>query len=148
MTRGFFAIGIEHPKTSVNVGTLWRSAAIFDAAFLFTIGRRFPRQASDTLKSWRHTPMFEFQSVDDLVDHLPHSTPLVGVEIDDRAKSLAGFHHPERACYLLGAEDGGLKHQTRERCHALVQIPTPRPFCLNVATAGSLLLYDRVSQTA
>jgi hypothetical protein len=32
---------------------------------------------------------------------------------------------------------------TRERCHHLVWIPPPRPFCLNVATAGALLLYDR-----
>jgi hypothetical protein len=32
---------------------------------------------------------------------------------------------------------------TRERCHHLVRIPTPRPFCLNAATARALLLDDR-----
>ena len=32
---------------------------------------------------------------------------------------------------------------TRERRDHLVRIPTPSPFCLNVATAGALLLYDR-----
>ena len=145
--RGFCAIGVSHPKNSVNVGTLWRSAAIFDAAFLFTVGRRFPQQASDTLKSWRHTPMLEFDSVEDLREHLPHSCPLVGVEQDERARPLQCFHHPERACYLLGAEDHGLTEAEREACHHLVEIRTPEPFCMNVATAGSILLYDRQVKT-
>lgn len=145
--RGFSAIGVVRPKNSNNVGTLWRTAHIFGCAYTFTVGRRFPRQASDTIKAWKHTPMFEFSTLHDLVDHLPFSTPLVGVELDERAKALPEFCHPERACYLLGAEDSGLTAEERIACHYLVEIPTARAFCLNVATAGAILLHDRRTRT-
>lgn len=142
--RGFCAIGIERSKTPVNVGTLWRSAGLMGASFIFTIGRRYPHQAADTLKAWRHIPYFEFASTDDLIEHLPYSCPLVGVEQDPRARLLPGFRHPERACYVLGAEDHGLTGRTLERCHHLIEIPADR--CLNVAVAGSIVLYDRAAK--
>lgn len=56
--RGFFGIGIEYPVTAKNVGTLWRSAHIMGADFMFVIGRRYTKVATDTLKSWRHIPLF------------------------------------------------------------------------------------------
>jgi tRNA G18 (ribose-2'-O)-methylase SpoU len=146
--RGFAIIGIVRPKNSQNVGTLWRTAHIYGCAFTFTVGRRFPQQASDTLKAWRHTPMFEFADIEDLREHLPFSTPLVGVELDPRAKPLPAFTHPERTCYLLGAEDSGLTEAERAACHHLVEIPTVRPFCLNVATAGAILLHDRLARAS
>jgi hypothetical protein len=48
MTRGFFAIGIVNGKTHQNIGTLLRSAYLYDAAFVFTIGKRYDRQASSS----------------------------------------------------------------------------------------------------
>lgn len=38
--RGYFGIGIFHGKSSENLGTLWRSAAILGADFIFTIGKQ------------------------------------------------------------------------------------------------------------
>jgi tRNA G18 (ribose-2'-O)-methylase SpoU len=70
---------------------------------------------------------------------------LVGVELDPRAKKLHQFRHPERACYLLGAEDVGLNAAERDRCHKLVEIDGPSQ-CLNVAVTGSIVLYDRIRQ--
>ena len=142
--RGFFAIGISHTKTAHNIGSLWRSADILGAAFIFTVSRRYRKQATDTLKSIRHVPLMHFDGVDDLVKHLPHGCPLVGVELDDRATPLASFAHPERACYLLGAEDHGLTPEERGRCHSLVQLPGR--FSMNVAVAGSIVIYDRVTR--
>jgi tRNA G18 (ribose-2'-O)-methylase SpoU len=81
--------------------------------------------------------------MDDLVEHLPWSTPLVGVEMDERSEELTTFRHPERAAYLLGAEDHGLPPAILERCHKLIQIPTVREFSHNVSTAGALTLHDR-----
>lgn len=141
--RGFFAIGVSHAKTEQNIGTLMRSAHLYGAAFVFTIGRRYKRQAADTPCTPRHTPLFHFRDVDDLVEHLPHSAPLVGVELDPRAVLLSEFQHPERAVYLLGAEDHGLTADERDRCHYLVQIESLMPQSMNVATAGTLLLYTR-----
>lgn len=142
--RGYFAIGIWHPKTASNVGTLWRTAHAFGAAFLFTVGRRFPRQASDTVNAWKTVPMLEFQTIDDLVTHLPFSCPLVAVENTPTARRIDDYSHPERAVYLLGSEDNGLSPAVIERCHGAVILPGAA--CLNVATAGAMLMYDRATK--
>jgi tRNA G18 (ribose-2'-O)-methylase SpoU len=143
--RGYFGIGVWHAKTANNIGTLWRSAHNFGAAFIFTIGKRFPRQASDTTDARRHVPLYEYSDLDDLLAHLPFSCPLVGIEQAPWAKALPEFTHPERACYLLGAEDHGLSPEVMRRCHLIVEVPGAT-HCLNVATAGSIVLYDRLNK--
>ena len=113
--------------------------------FIFTAGRRFPQQASDTIKAWRHVPLFEYVSADDLFDHLPKGCIPVAVELATKARSLPRFIHPERACYILGAEDTGVPKRVLDRCPLVVEIPSDR--CLNVAVAGSIVLYDRLSKS-
>lgn len=144
--RGYFGIGIAHPKAEVNFGTLLRSAEAFGASFAFVIGRRFRKQASDVWKSWRRMPVYEHLDIEALKAGLPYGCPLVGVELDSASIALPTFSHPERACYLLGAEDYGLTATQRAACHALVQIPGATA-CLNVATAGSIVLYDRFAKS-
>lgn len=142
--RGYYGIGIENTKNEINVGTLWRTAHVFDAAFIFTIARRYQKQASDTTKAWRQIPLFSFVNFQHFRSELPRECLLVGVEIVPEAETLQDFIHPERAVYLLGAEDHGLSKKARERCHRLIQIPGR--YCLNVATAGSIVIYDRFSK--
>ena len=143
MSRGYFAVGIYRTKTEANVGTLWRSAHLYGAAFVFTVGRRYKHQASDTPKTIQHTPLFHFPDITDLLDHLPTGAPLVGVELDPRATLLTDYQHRERTVYLLGAEDDGLPPSVVDMCHDVVQIPSLMPQSMNVATAGTVLLYDR-----
>ena len=45
--NGYYGIGVECMKSILNYGTLFRSAQIFDADFIFIIGRRFKIQSSD-----------------------------------------------------------------------------------------------------
>ncbi|MGQ4513630.1 TrmH family RNA methyltransferase [Streptomyces sp. DW26H14] len=142
-TRGFFAVGIYHPKRDINVGGLWRAATLYGAAYVFTVGARYNRQATDTPKTPLHTPLHHYADMDDLMQHLPWSCPLVGVELDARASRLTDYKHPQRAVYLLGAEDHGLPQQVMDQCHDLVVIPTARTFSHNVASAGSIVLHDR-----
>lgn len=144
MSRGFYGIGIVGSKTAINVGTLWRSADALGASFIFTAGRRFPHQPGDTTKAWRHVPMFEYTDGHDLLDHLPHSCVPVAVEITSDARELAFYTHPERACYILGAEDTGIPPSVLQRCRDVVVIPAAH--CLNVAVAGSVVLYDRAAK--
>ena len=146
--RGFFAIGIEHSKTPANVGTLWRTASLYGASFVFTVGHRYKRQASDTIHTERHRPLFHFDTITDLHRHLPKGAPLVGVEMDDSAVELTDYVHRESAVYLLGAEDHGLTNEALSACHDLVTIPCPSPFSMNVAVAGSLVIYDRFMQAS
>lgn len=141
--RGYFAVAAYRPKTSSNVGSLWRSATLFGAAFTATVGHRYVKQPSDTEGAANHTPLLHYGDFDDLIEHLPHGCPLVGVELDPRATELTSFVHPERALYLLGAEDRGLPPALLDRCHHIVQIPTAVPRSMNVACAGSVLMAHR-----
>lgn len=139
--RGFWGIGIYRPKIESNMGTLWRSAYNFGASFIFTIGRRYQKQNSDTIKAWRHLPLYHFENFEDFNGHRPHDCPLVIVEQCSRSKPIATFKHPERAIYLLGAEDGGVPEEIWKRQIHIIQIDTP--MCLNVAVAGSIVMFHR-----
>lgn len=145
---GYFGIAVWHPKTESNVGTLWRHANLYGAAFVGTVGLRYWHQASDTSKVDRRIPLIHYADFDDLVRHLPHGCPIIGVELDPRAKLLdESFHHDERALYLLGAEDHGLPPAVLDRCHRIVQIPTPSVQSMNVAVAGTLVMHDRYAKS-
>ena len=139
--RGWCAVGVWHGKKAVNIGTLWRSAVVLGADFVFTIGRRYTHQPSDTFRAPRHVPLWHFADLADFFGHLPSGGTLIGVELDERAVELERLSHPERAVYLLGAEDHGLSDEAMGYCHQLVRLPGERS--LNVATAGSIVLYDR-----
>lgn len=141
MTRGYFEVGIYHGKSEVNIGTLLRSAYQLGAAGVFTVGRRYKRQSSDTYKAWRHIPLRHFADIGALVEALPYSCPLVGVEMG--GEPLEDFAHPERAAYLLGAEDHGLPEEALAECHSVVRLNASRVPSYNVAVAGSLVMYHR-----
>lgn len=142
--RGYFGIGIESPKVGHNIGTLWRSAYAFDAAFIFTIGARYTKQASDTSCTWRHIPLLHFETFEHFQKARPRDCELIGVELTPDAIELRRFAHPQRAMYLLGAEDDGLSEQAARACRDILVIPVS--FCLNVATAGSIVMYDRTAK--
>ena len=142
--RGYFGIGIEHGKTRFNYGTLFRTAQIFEADFMFIIGARFKPQVSDTMKSSRHTPVFSYADFADFNKHRPYNCRLIGVELDENATPLHRYSHPQQACYLLGAEDHGLTKEAYKHCQSLVVLPGERS--LNVSVAGSIVLYDRISK--
>lgn len=143
MSRGFFGVAVYRPKTANNVGSLWRTADLFGAAFLATVGRRYTHQSTDTMHTPKHTPLHHYTDIDDLIEHLPQGCPVVGIELDPRATDLHAFAHPTRALYLLGAEDAGLPPKVVDRCHYLVAIPSVRPQSMNVACAGSVVVAHR-----
>lgn len=144
MVRGYFGIGIEHPKKDCNIGTLWRSAYAFDAAFIFTIGARYTRQASDTLCTWRHIPLMHFPTWDAFQESRPNDCQLIGVETLPTGSILREYTHPQRSIYILGAEDHGLTKEAMKHCNDFLRIPAA--YCLNVATAGSIVMYDRCAK--
>lgn len=137
----WFAIGIQGNKTPANLGSLFRSAVCMRAAYVFTIGRRYDRVATDTLNAPAHVPCFNFPTLDNFLRHRPLNAPIVGVELGDNTRRLESFTHPRRAIYLLGPEDGSLSKRAQEECTFLVEIDTV--YCLNVATAGAVVMYDR-----
>lgn len=142
--RGYYGIGIYHPKHGANVGSLWRSAHILGASFLFTVGHRYRYEITDTTQATKSIPLYHYDTLDSMIDHLPFACPLIGIELHERAHKIQTFVHPDRAVYLLGSEDSGLPPNVVNRCHTLVQLPGQ--FCFNVATAGSLVLFHRWQQ--
>jgi tRNA (guanosine-2'-O-)-methyltransferase len=142
--RGYFGIGILNVKTTANIGTLWRSANIFGASFVFVIGNRYKRQASDTMQTWRHIPLYHYDTFEQFYNLMPYDCQLIGIELDERSVLISEFNHPERCVYLLGAEDSGLTKDAMNKCHKMIQLPGD--FCLNVSVAGSIVLFDRVQK--
>jgi tRNA G18 (ribose-2'-O)-methylase SpoU len=141
--RGYFAIGAERISKPMNLGSLMRSAHAFGASFFFTIQPAFNAQQvkqSDTSDAGKHLPLYTFNSLEELL--LPRGCALVGIELTEDAVELPSFFHPQAAAYVLGPERGSLSPELQARCDHLVQIPTK--FCVNVGTAGAIVMYDRM----
>ena len=141
--RGYFGIGIYQPKFEENVGTLWRSAYQLGADFIFIIGKKYKKQCSDTPKAFRHIPLFQFETWEDFTRTNIYDCKLVCIEFNNKSVPLRRFRHPERACYLLGAEDNGLPTKI-EKYNECVEIPSVRIESYNVAMSGTIVMYDRL----
>lgn len=131
---------------SLNLGNLMRSAHGFGASFTFTVGATYQalEARADTSKGQIHMPHYNWRSIGEM--ELPHGCKLVGVELLDEAIDLPSFRHPLRAAYVLGPEMGSLSAEMLARCDYTVKIPTS--FCVNVAMAGAIVMYDRVRSLA
>lgn len=141
--RGYFGIGIEGLSKPMNLGSLFRTAHAFGASFLFTIRETYKvreGRRADTSDAARHVPFYAFPDADAMV--LPAGCRLIGVELLDDAIDLPSFRHPLAAAYVLGPERGTLSPDLVARCEQVVRIPTR--FCVNVATAGTIVMYDRM----
>ncbi|MSO54662.1 MAG: TrmH family RNA methyltransferase [Rhodospirillales bacterium] len=140
---GYFGIGVEGASKALNVGTLFRSAQAFGAAFVFAVAavyRREAARAADTSDAHGSMPFYSFPSIESML--LPKGCRLVGIEITPEAVDLPSFHHPRATAYILGPERGGLSPAMSARCDHIVRIPTA--FSLNLAMAGVIVMYDRL----
>jgi tRNA G18 (ribose-2'-O)-methylase SpoU len=139
--RGYFAIGAEGLSKPLNAGNLFRSAHAFGASFIFTVGGSYKtaRSGGDTSHAPTRVPLYEYESAADLA--LPGGCRLVGIELLDNAVELPSFKHPPQAAYILGPERGNLSPEIVAQCDNVVKIPTA--FCINVAMAGAIVMYDR-----
>ena len=139
---GYFGIGVYQVKRAENVGMLWRGAWQLGASFLYTVGTRYKPTSDDVFKSWLRLPLFRYDTFAQMVMSSAYGCQLVGVEMG--GTPLPDFVHPDRAVYILGAEDGGLPIEIQERCHGVISIPSLRTASYNVAVAGTLVMYDRM----
>jgi len=141
--KGYFGIGVEGVSKAMNVGTLFRTAHAFDAAFVFTVRAQYDRRKggqADTSDTPRSVPTYHFAGLEDF--RLPLGCRLVGVEIVDDAIELPSFRHPRQAAYILGSEREGLSADLQSRCDFVIKIPTR--FSVNLGVAGALIMYDRL----
>lgn len=139
---GYYEIGIYNGKTEVNIGTLWRSAYQLGASGIFTIGKRYHKERSDTTKAFRHIPMRHYSDFQQFKQFIPSNAVLVGVEMG--GTPLSNFAHPKSCIYLLGAEDYGLPEEILSECNCVVSLESINQPSYNVAVAGSIVMYSRI----
>ena len=140
--RGYFSIGAEGISKPMNLGNLIRSAHAFGASFVFLVDAHYTvREApSDTSHAEQQLPFYRFDAVEHLI--LPKGCALIGVELLDAAIELPSFRHPLNAAYVFGPERSSLSQPIVARCDHVVRIPTR--FCINLAAAGAIVMYDRM----
>lgn len=137
--RGYFGIGVQGISKAGNLGAVMRTAHAFGASFVYTVDAHHKAINTDTSRSLKHLPHYQWDSVEDMC--LPQDCTLVGVEMCDRSVHMPSFRHPLNACYVLGPEQGSLSPEMQDLCTYIVKIPTT--FCINVSLAAALTLYDR-----
>jgi tRNA(Leu) C34 or U34 (ribose-2'-O)-methylase TrmL len=139
--RGYFAVGLDNPKTSQNIASVLRACDCYGAAMVAVSGTRYQKHACDTSKAYRRIP---FLQVDDLKNVIPYDCIPVAVELVDGAESLINFYHPERAFYVFGAEDNTLDQRVLSWCVRKVMVPTR--ICMNLGACVNVVLYDRLQK--
>jgi tRNA G18 (ribose-2'-O)-methylase SpoU len=142
LMRGYFGIGVERLSKPVNAANLFRSAHAFGASFVFTIAATYAAHeaALDTSRAIENLPYYHWDSLSQM--DLPKGCALVGIELTEDAVELPSFKHPAKAAYVLGRERGALSPALMGRCDHVVKIPAR--FCVNVAVAGAIVMYDRM----
>lgn len=139
--RGFAAIGLDNPKSNVNVGSTLRAAKCYDASLVVTSGERYSRAATDTEAAYRQIPLIR---TEDVFDAIPFDCVPVAVDLIEGAIPLNEYKHPERAFYIFGAEDNTLGARITNRCRDIVYVPTTT--CMNLAATVNVILYDRLAK--
>ncbi len=139
--RGYFGIGAEAISKPMNLGNLIRSAHAFGASFAFLVDAHYTVASarSDTSDAEKQLPVYRYDRPHEV--SLPKTCSLVGVELLDEAIDLPSFRHPLNAAYVFGPERSSLSPEMVARCDHVVKIPTR--FCINLAVAGAIVMYDR-----
>ena len=144
--RGYAAVGLDNPKTPINMGHVMRAAGCYDASLVAFGGPRPSRLkvskcVTDTQKAFRHMPVIW---AEDLHDIIPYDCVPVAVDLVEGAQSLVEYQHPERAFYIFGAEDATLGSRVLGWCRDVVYVPTDR--CMNLSACVNVVLYDRAAK--
>jgi tRNA(Leu) C34 or U34 (ribose-2'-O)-methylase TrmL len=142
--QGYFGIGIIQPKTSSNIGTLLRSAYQLGASLVYTIGVRYKSSSTDTLNVPARIPLIEVNDWNTFVENSPRSAVWVVIEMG--GTPLREFVHPRNAIYILGSEDHGVPTNVLRACREVVSLEAQEYSSYNVAVAGSIVMYDRLTK--
>jgi len=141
------AIALVNPKFSRNVGAVIRIASCFGIKQVWFSGDRLNLDPNGKERIPREERMKGYSNVqllqnDMFFDMFPKDVVPVAIELKEGAEQLHDFVHPEKSLYVFGPEDGSLRRDELVYCHRRVVIPTRH--CLNLATAVSIVMYDRL----
>ncbi|WP_440906687.1 TrmH family RNA methyltransferase (plasmid) [Catenovulum sp. SX2] len=103
-----------NPRNRENLATVMRSGQNFSVSSVIVIGgfiadkykgniHKFTHQM-DTQDGMSNLTVLYFATLEDFLKHLPAKTTLVVVEMEEQAKYLESYQHPENATYIFGPE--------------------------------------------
>ena len=141
-------IGLSNPKSPENVGSVLRAAGNYRVNNVLYTGTRYER----ALNNNPDIPNFSrkvsenvcLESVDSLIEAVADDFKIICVEFAMGAISLPLFHHPDKACYIFGPEDGNISQEIIDRADAVVYVPTIGS--MNLAASVNVVLYDRLAK--
>lgn len=142
-----FAVAAWNITKEHNVGSLVRTAHAVAAEEVMLVGERdWNVEAARTAELF--TTVTHLSDIEAFRHHIAaRRFQLVAIELDSRAVSVFDARYPERPCFLLGAEIGGVPDGLLADAELVVQIPqwglVPS---LNLAVAGSIVLYDYLAK--
>jgi tRNA G18 (ribose-2'-O)-methylase SpoU len=142
-----FAIAAWQISKEHNVGSLVRTAHAAAAQELLLVGDRdWNVEAARTAELY--TRIVHLRDGVALREHIrSRGWSIVAVELHSDAVNIFEARYPERPCFLLGAELGGIPEQLVDAASLIVQIPqwglVPS---LNLAVAGSIVVYDYLAK--
>jgi tRNA(Leu) C34 or U34 (ribose-2'-O)-methylase TrmL len=144
------SIILYNPKYAHNLGAAVRACSCFNArAVIFTGDRITLRTDKGKYRLPREERMKDYQEILMINDDYPlnrfsKKVIPVAVEVRDNSEDLKYFDHPKNAVYIFGPEDGNVPQTYLRMCHRFIKISTN--YCLNLAAAISVVLYDRSSK--
>lgn len=141
------AIALINPKYPRNVGMVVRLASCLGISQVWYTGNRIKLEEGHRLpreERMRGYGEIDLIQNDYFFDCFPKDVVPVAIEVRENSEMLHNFEHPEKALYVFGPEDGSIPASYIRHCHRIVTIPTRH--CLNLATAATAVLYDRLSK--
>lgn len=140
----FACVGLDNPKSAINVGSVLRAAHCYGVAMVALSGPRCKRWMKSPADVWRTFHTIPTLVVDDLRSVLPYDCVPVAVDLVEGAIPLFDYVHPRRAFYVFGAEDNTLGQRVLDWCRDRVYVPTVG--CMNLAATVNVVLYDRAAK--
>ncbi|RDD61618.1 23S rRNA (guanosine(2251)-2'-O)-methyltransferase RlmB [Ferruginivarius sediminum] len=130
-----------------NVGAVLRSAAAFGAAAVIATKHNAPTETGALAKAasgaLEHVPFPHVPNLARAIEELQAAGFRVLGLAGEATALLADESGETRTAIVLGAEGRGLRRLTRERCDALVRLPTDGAIAdLNVSNAAAVALYE------
>jgi tRNA G18 (ribose-2'-O)-methylase SpoU len=143
-----FAIAAWEISKEHNVGTLVRTAHAAAATEVILTGEReWNVPAARTADLYTEIVQLDADVAAFRAHLRKRDWSLVVVELAEGSVNVFDADYPDRPCFLLGAELGGVPQQLVQEAELVVQIPqwglVP---CLNLAVAGSLVVYDHLAK--
>ncbi|WP_291423447.1 23S rRNA (guanosine(2251)-2'-O)-methyltransferase RlmB [Deinococcus sp.] len=136
--------GITDPR---NFGAIIRSAEVLGAHGVVVEERRSaplsPVVAKTAAGATSYLPVAQTKNLPRLIDQLKQENVWVYGAAGEAAQDAAKTDFSGKLALVIGAEGEGLRRLVREKCDALVKIPTRGQVqSLNASVAAGILLYE------